>query len=135
MGWDVSIVRVQPKAMKSLPCPADEVEPLADLRADEVRALLESCPGVRANGPPEEGWLAWHGAEGLMELRPSEHGIFVGHAKLEPLLALHAHLERARPGWALLDHVRGDLHDPDSLRRELARRHAQVEELLRQRGK
>jgi hypothetical protein len=64
-----------------------------------------------------------------MEIHPGPDLVFVGHAKLEPLLALHAVLEVARPGWFLLEWSTFTLHDPPSLRAWFARRLVLAQEL------
>jgi hypothetical protein len=55
-----------------------------------------------------------------MEIHGGRAPALVGAAKLEPVLALYAHLEARRPGRAL--GVGGELHHPASLRRWHARR-------------
>lgn len=124
MGWDVSILRVNRDAVKVLPRAGgiDDVL-LRDVSAAATEDLVRRLPSVRPNGATR-GEYVWLGndREGLMELSISEASVFVGHAKLEPLLALHASLEAARPGWLLLDVGSYTLHDAESLRREHQRR-------------
>jgi hypothetical protein len=133
MGWDVEIVRVKPGAMKELPCPGTLIKDdmfLQDVTSAEVVDWVLRVPGVRKNGP-DTGCYVWIGVEreGLMELSADANSVFVGHAKLEPLLALHSVLEAARPGWLLLDLGTCTLHDPTSLRAWHGQRLAQAEAL------
>lgn len=122
MGWDVTIVNLKPGvAPPVLPRPAEEHDGADDLtlfdRA-EIEQVLRSLPGVVGNGPD------FYSFEDVAEVSPSELGVFVGHAKLEALLALRTHLEGWRPGWLFLNHADGSLHDADSLRRWLEERAA-----------
>jgi hypothetical protein len=117
MGLDLVFFRV--RADVRLPAPVDDAIITVDVSRSEIEQLLTSTPHISKH---PDGWYIWQEreGEGLMELRPGDGHLFVGHAKLEPALAVFGHFEARRPGWAM--EWNGTLHDPMSLRREFDRR-------------
>jgi hypothetical protein len=121
MGWDVTLVKLRPGMDRPpLPRSSEQLpdEALTVFDPAELENVLRSLPGSSPNGP---GFYAF---QDIPELSASELGVSVGHAKLEPLLALHHHLEAWQPGWLFLNVSDGSLHDVASLRRWLDERAA-----------
>src|SRR5687768_12632468 len=117
MGWDVCLQRARSEI--AVPCPVASVDEkrafFDEPSARDLAAWLEALPGALPNGP-EPSSYRWLGDDGgVMELRPSDGMLFVGHARLEPLLALRSRLEELWPLWYFLDVSRYELHDETSL--------------------
>lgn len=127
MGWDLTFLRIKP----GVRCPIEMSDGLLDdpVPDADIESLAESFPDVARDG---SGTLIWDGGDrGIMVLIPGDGSLFVGHAKLEPALALYQHFEAACPGWLILDLSDAKLYDPAALSAEHDRRRALADELRR----